>query len=118
MRAKIRFTVLSVAFAAFGIAILTPEIARARPGYKDIFEKTYSGKLEKVDCAVCHTLKNGKVNKKERNEYGQAVGKALAAKNVDDDAKIEAALKKAGKEKGKAGKAFGDLIEDGKRPAS
>lgn len=98
--------------------------AEARPDYNKTFWMQYAGELAAqagVKCVVCHVGED----KKNRNDYGKAVGEALLSKevggmknekNVD---KIKAALKKA--EAGKSavdGKTFGDLIKEGKLPAS
>ena len=59
------------------------------------------------------------MDKKEKNNYGAAFGKALGAKNEKDGEKIKAALIKAEGEKSAVdGKTFGDLLKDGKLPAS
>ncbi len=116
MRAKIRLTFLTVAVAALAIVALVPSAAHARKEYKDAFAKTYD-KVKPADCNLCHDKKAGK-NKKIRNEYGKAVGTALADKNVEDEDKIIKALKEAEKGKAKGAKeTFGELIEAGKRPA-
>ncbi len=91
--------------------------AEARPdylnkGFLPMYEKT-KAEAEKVKCGVCHYGES----KKNRNDYGKAVGEALGAPNIKDEAKIKEALKKA--EAGKSatdGKTFGDLINDGKLP--
>ena len=54
MRAKIRLTFLSVVVAAFAIAAVAPQAARARSEYKDGFAKLYGEKIKPVDCNVCH----------------------------------------------------------------
>jgi len=97
----------------------------ARAQYKAAFEKAYPDlkkKLgKKVSCAVCHPTKK----KKERNNYGAAVGKAVFSKavggkkNEKDKDKLKKALEAAAKEKSATkGKTFGDLIKDGKLPGT
>ena len=87
----------------------------ARPQYLGAFTKNYTdlaAEANKAKCAICH----GK-DKKERNNYGAALGKAIGKKNEKDADALKAALKKA--EAGKSdveGKTFGDLIKDGKLP--
>ena len=102
-------------FLAFG------ESASARPKYQAVMSKTYEdltkkhGKDGKLSCAVCHPTKS----KKERNNYGAALGKALEKKNETDEAKIKEALVKTEKEKSATeGKTFGDLIKAGELPGT
>lgn len=90
--------------------------ADARPKYKGAFEKKYPKVAEanKIDCSVCHPGKE----KKEKNNYGDALGKAVA-KNEADEKKIDEALGKIESEKSAVeGKTFGDLLKDGKLPGS
>lgn len=102
------------------ICLMTSDSASARPnylskGFKAEYAKKYEGTDVKLTCAVCHPGKN----KKERNNYGAAFGKALGAKKVTDAKKVVEALTKAGKEKSATdGKTFGDLINDGKLPGT
>ena len=67
---------------------------------------------KKAKCGVCHPEKD----KKKKNDYGTAVGKGLEKKNEKDLDKIKAALKKAETQKNADGKAFGDIIKEGKLP--
>jgi len=88
----------------------------ARPKYKAVFEKKYPkvGESNKIDCGVCHPGKE----KKEKNNYGDALGKVVG-KNEADEKKVEEALGKIEGEKSAVeGKTFGDLLKDGKLPAS
>ncbi len=92
----------------------------ARPKYRTVFQKHYEKVAEnnKITCFVCHGKTDGKMDKKKRNIYGMAVGKAMGKTNETDEDKIKAGFGKA--EKGKSateGKTFGDLLEDGKLPA-
>ncbi len=94
--------------------------ADARPKYKGAFEKQYpevvkkEGKEGKITCAACHDGDD----KKKRNNYGEALGKNVS-KNEMDEAKIKEALEKTEKEKSAIkDKTFGDLLKDGKLPAS
>lgn len=94
-----------------------PQVAQARPDYNKTFWEVYKKELgtqaEAVKCGVCHYG----TEKKNRNDYGKAVGEAIGAKNEKDAAKIKAGLEKAAKEKSATeGKTFGDLIKDGKVP--
>lgn len=105
----------------FAIVVLTGDAATARPKYASVMSETYPdlakkhGKNDKLSCAVCHPSKS----KKERNNYGAALTKALDKKNESDAAKIAEALKKTEKEKSATeGKTFGELIEAGELPGT
>ena len=107
------FTLLAGALAIFALVQLSDQ-AQARPQYFKAFAAKYPD--FKVDatakCAYCHKG----MDKKLRNDYGAAVGKALGAKNVKDPDAIGAALDKAAAESAGDGKTFGDLIKDGTLP--
>jgi hypothetical protein len=104
--------------AAIALVLGTGSPADARPKYKmawDAANMKEGSAIHKSlngmsNCNVCHQGKD----RKNRNAYGMAIGKALGEKNVMDAEKINAAFEKAGKEK-PAGKdkTFGDLIKDG-----
>ena len=107
-------------FAAVGLMLSTgASPASARPKYKMAWDAKYlkeGSAIQKAlpegksTCNVCHQGKD----RKNRNEYGAAIGKALGEKNVMDVEKINEALGKAEKEKPKGkDKTFGDLIKDG-----
>lgn len=105
--------VCSLALVA-ALVISSGSNAIARPKYKDAMSTLYPklaekhGKNGKLSCAVCHPGKS----KKDRNNYGVAVGNALSKKNETDAAKLKEALETAAKEKSATeGKTFGDLIE-------
>lgn len=105
---------LMASVVAVGVMLYSSEV-EARPNYKKAFDGEYSESLKKTDCNVCHEGKD----KKNRNDYGKAFGKALGATKVSKEDKIKEALEKAGKEKSAVdGKTFADLIKDGKTPAS
>ncbi len=111
---------LFVAGVLAGLLSLSASSAQARPKYKGAFEKQYpdvvkaEGKDGKLTCAVCHEGDD----KKKRNNYGEALGKNTG-KNEMDEAKIKEALEKTEKEKSAVkDKTFGDLLKDGKLPAS
>lgn len=95
--------------------------AVARPQYGKAFDAKYPelsqkhGKNGKISCAACHPTKS----KKDRNDYGAALGKALGAANVKDVDAITAALSKIESEaSATAGVPFGDLIKAGDLPGS
>jgi len=96
---------------------ITAETAQARMEYCKAFIVKYDKVKEAktAKCAICHPSKA----KKERNDYGQTLGKILAVKKEKDKAKIEAALKKTEASKSSVeGKTFGDLLKDGKLPGA
>lgn len=91
--------------------------AQARPNYCKAFLGHYADNKAAAEakCGICHPV----MDKKERNDYGAAFGKALSQKNEKDEAKIkEALLKAAGEKSAVEGKTFGDLIKEGKLPGS
>jgi len=135
MRISGRFFTASIfGLAMIGILLVAgPNTADARPKYLKGFKKEYKDLVKKlkkqskaetdkakkkklkVNCFVCHYGKK----KKNRNDYGDAMGKALGKKKVKEADLIEKALKKI--EKGKSsvkGKTFGDLIKAGKLPGT
>ncbi len=90
------------------------ETAEARPTYLKAFATQYpdlADKAKEAKCGVCHPGKS----KKERNEYGMALGK-LTGKNQKDAEKLKEALVGAAKAKAKSGKTFGEIIEGGDLP--
>lgn len=117
---RIVWTVRSVAVLGLmvaGMILVGPGgSADARPKFKDLFKEEYKNlaeQVEQVKCGVCHYGEK----KTNRNDYGQALGKALGKKNESDAKKVKEAFKKVEKEKsGTEGKTFGDLIKEGKLP--
>lgn len=104
------------AFAVMSTTQLVGQMHYAKELYKldEDFAKKH-GKAGKISCAVCHPSKS----KKDRNNYGAAMTKALGAKKVKDLVKIKAALEKIAKEKSATeGKTFGDLIKKGELPGT
>ena len=107
-----------VAGVVAGLVIGFSASVEARPNYKKAFDTTYEkvAKDNKTNCNVCH--KEGTDDKKMRNNYGEALAKNIA-KMEKDEAKIKEAFTKTEKEKSAvAYKTFGDLLKDGKLPAS
>lgn len=107
---------IMVAGGVAGLAIGFGSTVEARPNYKKVFDTTYEkvAKDNKTNCNVCHDGDDKKV----RNNYGQAIGKVIA-KGEKDEAKVKEALTKVEPEKSAVkDKTFGDLLKDGKLPAS
>jgi hypothetical protein len=111
---------LALALASL-LCLSFPRQAEARPNYLPVWLETYPEVAQKnnvkaaVKCGVCHVG----ASKKNRNDYGKAIVKALDGKKaVRDKDKIVDALKTASKEKNADGKTFGELLEAGELPGS
>jgi len=107
---------LVLAVAALLVGSLVTGQVSARPQYCKEFIGHYKEVKEAAEakCGICHPGKE----KKEKNNYGTCLS-SLLGKNEKDEAKIKEALKKAEGEKSAVeGKTFGDLLKDGKLPAS
>ncbi|MFO0901637.1 MAG: hypothetical protein U0939_01485 [Pirellulales bacterium] len=105
---------LVVAVAALLIGAVVTSNVSARPPYLKEFMGHYAEVKEAgtVKCGVCHPG----MDKKEKNDYGIALGKAIG-KNEKDPAKIkEAFLKVEGEKSGTEGKTFGELLKAGHLP--
>ncbi len=106
-----------IGLAVLGLMNVATETAHARPQYNKAFLAKYpalADAAKQVKCNVCHEGKS----KKMRNIYGKALQKHIA-KNEKDAKKIEEALAATEKEPSAVkGKTFGDLIKEGKLPAS
>jgi len=103
----------------------TAQQAQARLPYLAWWTATYPDVAKKNDvktlkCNVCHV---GTASKKNRNEYGKAIAKALAPKKnlkkTDENKEIfETTLKTvAGQKSATEGKTFGDLLDAGELPS-
>jgi len=109
---------LSVGCFVIGTMLTAASKSHARPAYCKAFIAKYENVKEAktAKCAICHP--KGK-KKTDRNCYGVAMSKLLAAKNEKDGKKIEEALKKTEACKSAVeGKKFGDLLKDGNLPTS
>lgn len=88
-----RILVLSMMCSSLLAGALSAPDAKARPAYGKEFLESYpefaKNQGKKKRCLACHSGKN----KKTRNHYGQALAKALGAKNVKNQAVIVAAFK-------------------------
>lgn len=102
--------------AAFPVGMLSTT-AQARPLYLKQFSEMYPEVKEAavVKCGVCHI---GAPGGKKWNDYGTAFGKTLGGANVKQAQAVQTGLKKTEGEKGTAGMTFGDLLKEGKLPAS
>jgi hypothetical protein len=79
------------------------------------YEREFLGNEEAAKCAVCHV---GLV-KRSRNNYGQAMNKVLAGRNVKESEKIRRALAEIENQPSAVpGKTFGQLIKEGRLPGS
>lgn len=124
---------LVVAVMALAVCFGVVSAVEAMPPFNKEFVKLYvepakdsafAKEFDKVKCNVCHEG----TNKKNKNEYGEAVGKLLkkadfsGAKIAEDPEgkakEIVEALKKVEKEKSKDGKTFGEKIKAGVLPAA
>jgi len=115
MSRTVKLSVLTIIVLFVGTVLAGQ--AQARPNYYKTFLAQYENVKEakEAKCAICHPGKE----KKERNVYGVALSKCLGVANVTDEAKIKESLKKVeGEKSAVAGKTFGDLLKDGKLPAS
>ena len=111
--------VVMVTGVVAGLAVGFNARVEARPNYKKTFDATYPDVVKnaeggKTNCLVCHEGDD----KKKRNNYGEALSKNIT-KMEKDEAKVKEALTKTEKEKSAIeGKTFGDLLKEGKLPAS
>jgi len=129
-----KFRVSHVLYLLVAVAICWPTV-RSANGYltfSRVFVKKYTGdkstdnqkalekEFKRVKCSVCHDPRpgeDGKVTKKNRNPYGQALNKLLTKKDQKDEAKILEALTKVENEKAQdIDKTFGEQLSAGKLP--
>ncbi len=118
---KLSFQIIVTGSCLATLILLAIPEASARPQYNKAMTAKYSdlaakhGKNGKLSCAACHPVKD----KKQRNNYGAALGKALGKTNVKDVDAINAALEKTETAASAIkGKAFGDLIKAGDLPGT
>jgi hypothetical protein len=113
---------LIVAVTAFLSVHSAERNIEARPIYQKVFIDTYENEFaakigEIKNCAVCHL--NSKDPKSLKNYYGKAMAESLGNKKISDMKEIRAALRDAEKKPSNVeGKTFGDLIKEGRLPAS
>ena len=119
---KVALFVIPLAVVASYFLTVGQQSANARPNYKTAWDKAYMTEGSamfvalngKSNCNICHEGSD----KKNRNEYGKAVGKGLGMPKVTDADAIAAGLKKAGEAKSEGGPTFAELIEGGKLPVT
>lgn len=99
------------------LGFVCTKAAYARPLYMRGFSQEYQHiepLTREAKCKVCHC----KEEKRAINEYGEALAKALDAKNVKDRDVISKSIRDIEKEPSRVqGQTFGDLIRAGKLPA-
>lgn len=121
-----KFGLLVIALVVAGSYMAAPALA-IPPFGKGFGEKYNNADIaaaaKAAGCNVCHD-KNSK-SKKDKNEYGKAVGKFLSKaefEKVKADAEaakkfIDEGLTKAEAEKSSGGKTFGEILKGNKLPA-
>lgn len=110
--------ILNVIMLAAWLLVASQQSAEARPQYKTAWDQTYlkegtpiyQALAGKSNCNICHEGKD----RKNRNEYGAAIGKNIGTKDNKDNTAIAEALQKAAAAKSSEGATFGELIEQGK----
>ena len=126
MRKLCSWTMVLCGVLTIGLLVAaTARQAQARPNYLAWWLADYPDVAKKNDvktavkCNVCHYG----TSKKNRNDYGKAIAKALAPKKnlkkTDENKDLfDAALKTVAQQKSATvGKTFGDLLESGELPA-
>jgi hypothetical protein len=119
-------TAMAVCLTVAGAILVSGfQTAEARPQYRTQFLKQYPKVKEEnssaMNCLICHETKEGSdtaPDTKKHNNYGTAL-KDVIEKNEKKPEKIEQGLKDIeSKDSAVKGKTFGDLLKDGKLPAS
>ena len=102
---------------AVAMVLANQDRVEARPKYLKSFATKDSGvaaQAKKVKCGVCHVGKK----KKNRNDYGKALAKALKKRGAIIPKAIDAALTETEAAKNARGVTFGSLIKAGKLPGT
>lgn len=112
------------------VALCVGQASALPPFNKEWREKYFEGNsnatfVEAVGTAKCNVCHFGK-SKKNKNEYGKAVGKYLTKKDYEavkadaDAAKkyVQEGLAKAEAEKSASGKTFGEMFKAGELPTA
>jgi hypothetical protein len=122
-----------VLLACLALSGMVASRAWAVPAFNEAFKKAYlqdgtplADKVAEVKCNVCHEGKN----KKDKNEFGVAVGKYLKKADFTGDSKkydpkseegqkaLAEGLEKAAMEKSSNGKTYGELMKAGELPGT
>jgi hypothetical protein len=122
---KLRTAVAVCLTLAGAIVVSGFQSAEARPQYRTQFIKQYpkvkENNSDSMNCLICHDAKEGSAttpDTKKHNNYGTAL-KDVIEKNEKKPENMEKALKEIeSKDSAIKGKTFGDLLKDGKLPAS
>ncbi|MEX2026397.1 MAG: hypothetical protein WEH44_03835 [Pirellulaceae bacterium] len=125
---KIVVTFCLVAFMSAGLAGPATALPPFSTAWKGKYvegnaDQKFLTAVESAKCNVCHDAASK--SKKDKNEYGKAVGKYLSKAEYDKvKADMEAAKKfileglaKAEAEKAASGKTYGDLLKAGSLPS-
>ncbi|MDB5343528.1 MAG: hypothetical protein JWP89_1905 [Schlesneria sp.] len=114
-------TIVWICVLGFGVAsIFQSRLAEGCPQYKGMFLNTYAQEYQNVPqarwCLVCHAEGEDKLL---RNNYGDAIATTLIKKNEKDADKFQSNLREVELlPSAIPGKTFGDLIKEGRSPAS
>ncbi|MEE2990766.1 MAG: hypothetical protein VX715_09135 [Planctomycetota bacterium] len=126
--------VLLVAFVAVAIA---PKDVDAVPAFKKAFDQRVTNvskdaklvtAIKAAKCNVCHYVDGDKKSKKQKNDFGVAMGKLLKKDNYKSTriaaepdkvkAEFDAAFEKLMATKNAKGKTYGELLESGNLPGT
>ena len=126
--------VLLVAFLAVAIA---PKNATAIPAFKKAFDQRVTAvskdaklvaTIKAAKCNVCHYVDGDKKSKKQKNDFGVAMGKLLKKDNYKSTriaaepdkvkAEFDAAFEKLMATKNAKGKTYGELLKAGGLPGT
>ena len=126
--------VLLVAFLAVAIA---PNNADAIPAFKKAFAQRVTNvskdaklveAIKAAKCNICHYVDGDKKSKKQKNDFGVAMGKLLKKDNYKSTriaaepdkvkAEFDAAFEKLMATKNAKGKTYGELLKSGSLPGT
>ncbi|MFO0820444.1 MAG: hypothetical protein U1A77_21035 [Pirellulales bacterium] len=123
---KLGLVLVASMFAAVLVAMSTSS-SHATPVFKKQFEEKYPALKSVTDEQKCNLCHYGK-SKKNKNDYGKALGELLKKDNYKDErvkaepekvkAEFEAAFTKVEAAKSKGGETFGERIKAGKAPGT
>lgn len=129
---QVRVALVAAVVGTMAMVAFNSQSAQAYNDFFKVFEKKYVGDAsnptqQKIaaaikdvkKCFVCHDPRkiDGKVSKKNRNEYGKALSEFLTKTDKKDLAKIEKALETVSSKKAADSKTtFGDKLKAGELP--